>query len=66
MKSFTAHEANKILGRTGKRFWQEESFDHWIRKAEEFERTANYIEWNPVSAGLVRRPEDWPWSSAAG
>jgi len=24
-----------------------------------------YIETNPVRAGLVERPEDWPWSSAA-
>ena len=24
-----------------------------------------YIELNPVRAGLVERPEDWPWSSAA-
>jgi putative transposase len=25
---------------------------------------ARYVELNPVRAGLVRRPEDWPWSSA--
>lgn len=25
---------------------------------------ARYIELNPVRAGLVARPEDWPWSSA--
>jgi putative transposase len=23
-----------------------------------------YIEYNPVRAGLVKRPEDWKWSSA--
>jgi len=27
---------------------------------------ARYIEQNPVRAGLVRRPWQWPWSSAAG
>ena len=27
---------------------------------------ARYVELNPVRAGLVRRAEDWPWSSAAG
>jgi putative transposase len=26
---------------------------------------ARYVELNPVRAGLVRRPEDWRWSSAA-
>lgn len=25
---------------------------------------ARYIELNPLRAGLVERPEDWPWSSA--
>ncbi|HYG48597.1 MAG TPA: hypothetical protein VD846_11745, partial [Allosphingosinicella sp.] len=25
---------------------------------------ARYVELNPVRAGLVRRPEDWRWSSA--
>ena len=25
---------------------------------------ARYIELNPVRAGLVKKPEDWPWSSA--
>jgi putative transposase len=25
---------------------------------------ARYVELNPVRAGLVERPEDWPWSSA--
>ena len=25
---------------------------------------ARYIELNPVEAGLVARPDDWPWSSA--
>ena len=25
---------------------------------------AKYIELNPVRAGLVKRPEEWPWSSA--
>jgi len=25
---------------------------------------ARYVALNPVVAGLVSRPEDWPWSSA--
>lgn len=27
---------------------------------------ARYVELNPVRAGLVRRPQDWRWSSAGG
>jgi putative transposase len=31
MKGVTSRNANRILGRTGKPFWQDESFDHWAR-----------------------------------
>jgi len=64
IKGSTANAANKILRRTGKPFWQDEAFDHWVRTEKEFGNIFRYIEWNPVSAGLVRRPEDWVWSSA--
>ena len=64
IKGATARKANLILGRTGSRFWQDESFDHWIRNPEEWQRVRTYIELNPVTAGLVVKPEDWPWSSA--
>lgn len=64
LKGVTARSANAILNRTGKRFWQDESFDHWVRSEAQFARIRNYIEMNPVTAGLVNKPEDWPWSSA--
>ncbi len=64
IKGRTAREANLLLGRTGERFWQDESYDHWMRNEREFQRIVKYIEWNPVSAGLAAKPEDWPWSSA--
>lgn len=64
IKGVAARDANASLGRTGKPFWQDESFDHWIRNSAEFERIRHYIEWNPVRAGLAARPEDWKWSSA--
>ena len=65
IKGYTAREANRILKRTGKHFWQQESFDHWPRDEKEFFRIIAYIENNPVKAGLVQRPEEWKWSSAA-
>jgi putative transposase len=64
LKGVTAREANRILGRTGESFWQAESYDHWVRDEDEWQRIANYIEDNPVKAGLVQRAEDYPWSSA--
>ena len=64
-KSFTSKAANKILQRTGG-FWQQESFDHWIRDEAERVRLVAYVENNPVKAGFCQRPEDWKWSSACG
>lgn len=64
LKGYTAREANRLLGRTGQPFWQDESYDHWSRSNAETERIAVYIESDPVRSGLVARPEDWRWSSA--
>lgn len=63
IKGSTSHQANSILSREGQRFWQDESFDHWVRSAREFDKIRVYIENNPVSAGLAIKPQDWPWSS---
>src|SRR5258707_15478846 len=64
IKGVAARDINGSLGRSGKPLWQDESFDHWVRNSAEFERIRYYIEWNPVHASLVARPEDWKWSSA--
>jgi hypothetical protein len=44
IKGRTAREANLLLGRTGRRFWQEEAYDHGIRNKEEFEKEGLYPE----------------------
>jgi putative transposase len=66
IKNHSARQANAILGRTGLPFWQDESYDHWVRGPEELAKIVRYIENNPVAAGLVSRGEDWRWSSAFG
>jgi len=65
MKGSTARQANLLLGRTGKYFWQDECFDHWIRDEAEFAKVKKYIERNPVTAGLVKEESEWLWSSAS-
>ncbi len=60
-KSYTAHQVNKLLGRTG-RFWMPDYFDRFIRDERHFAATVEYIRQNPVKAGLVDAPEKWPWS----
>jgi len=64
LKGSTARRANEILRLTGRGFWQEESYDRWVRNEREFRRIQGYIEENPVRAGLVAVPEDYRWSSA--
>ncbi|MGC9947144.1 MAG: transposase [Bryobacteraceae bacterium] len=64
VKGRTAYVANGRLGRRGEKFWQDEFFDRIVRNEGEFNQIQRYIEWNPVKAGLVARPEQFPWSSA--
>jgi putative transposase len=66
LKGITARRANALLALTGNTFWQEESYDHLVRDMPEFEKIRNYIEENPVRAGLVGEAGDYRWSSAGG
>jgi putative transposase len=60
-KSFTAGKANAQLGRTG-RFWHSDYFDSFMRNEEHLNQTVDYVEQNPVKAGLVAAASDWAWS----
>ncbi len=61
-KSYTAHRIGELLGSTGT-IWQTDYFDRYVRDREHFDLAVRYIAGNPVKAGLVAEPEDWPWSS---
>ena len=63
-KGPTARWADKLLGREGQPFWQEEYFDRLVRSAAECEQIRRYIELNPVKAGLVAQAWEFQWSSA--
>ena len=63
IKSYTAHEANKLLNRKGQ-FWAKEYFDRYIRDYRHFASTIKYIENNPVKAKLCDSPEKWLYGSA--
>lgn len=64
IKSYTGNRCNELLQRSGP-FWQDESHDHVIRDEEEMLRIIEYVENNPVKAGLVSQPEEWTWSSCS-
>lgn len=61
LKRHTAREANKILQRSGA-FWQDESYDHFIRDDAELERIVKYVLYNPVKANIVKEQTDWKWN----
>ena len=41
--------------------WQDDFFEHRLRSDESRQDKGRYILENPVRAGLVPRPEDWPY-----
>lgn len=42
-------------------FWQPGFFDHLLRHNESYAEKWDYVWRNPVRAGLVIKPEDWPY-----
>lgn len=50
-RSYSAHEANKILGRSGD-FWMKDYYDRYIRNAQHYMAVVQYIKDNPAKAGL--------------
>jgi type I restriction enzyme R subunit/putative DNA methylase len=69
-KRHTTKEFRTVLalegegGSTTERFWQEDYWDRFVRDEAHLERVIGYIEENPVMAGLLDRPDLWPWGSA--
>src|SRR6266403_2206772 len=62
VKTFKHKTTFHFRAKTGKTLWQISLFDHILRTAEDLSKTAEYILLNPVRAGLVKRPEDYPYS----
>jgi len=64
LKTATATAAAELGGGAVKLDWHNESFDYWVRSSAELDAIVDYIAHNPVSAGLVRDPEQWFFCSA--
>ena len=60
IKSFTAHEVNK-LEKTAGQVWENESFDRMIRGDADLEEKFHYICRNPWDSGVVPITENYPW-----
>ncbi|HYC76924.1 MAG TPA: transposase [Planctomycetota bacterium] len=64
-KRASATAINRALRRNGP-VWFPEHFDRVVRAADDADAIRGYIEMNPVRAGLVATPGDWPYSSIRG
>ncbi len=60
IKSFSAHEVNKVMKRTGP-VWADESFDRMIRSESDLHKTRDYIWNNPRRIELVGPMEEYPF-----
>ena len=43
--------------------WQRRFWEHTLRDETDLNRHLDYIHYNPVKHGLVKKAVDWPWSS---
>lgn len=60
IKTDSARLINESRGRTGA-IWMAESYDRVVRNGFEFDQKWNYMVMNPVRAGLVKIPGDYPF-----
>jgi putative transposase len=65
IKGGSSHEIGLHLG---KRFpiWQPGFTEHQVRNQQDFDEHVFYIDWNPVKAKLVTKPEEYRHGSACG
>ena len=59
-KEWSSKRISRELKLSG-RLWQEEFFDHILRSSESYSQKWDYVQENPVRAGLVKSSDRWPW-----
>jgi putative transposase len=62
LKVASTQAVNRSRSKRGD-FWQPRYYDHAIRTVKEFHDALRYMHLNPVQKKLVKRPEQWRWSS---
>jgi threonyl-tRNA synthetase len=61
IKSFTAHEINKVQQTKGNPVWEKESFDRILRGDADMEEKFHYICRNPWDSGVAKQDENYSW-----
>lgn len=64
LKSASARAVNAATGCAGRQVWAPGYHDHALRRDESVRGVAAYIVANPVRAGLVASPLEWPYWDA--
>ena len=62
LKSLKQETSRQLKG-SRDHFWQPRYYDFNVFTPDKFSEKLQYIHRNPVTRGLVARPEDYPWSS---
>lgn len=63
LQSLKQSVARTLALRAADSFWQARYYDFNVWSEHKFVEKLRYIHRNPITRGLVKRPEDWPWSS---
>lgn len=63
-KRHTSRQIHVAHASAPRPLWQREYWDRFVRSDNHLATVRDYIEQNPVKAGLVATPAQWPWSSA--
>jgi putative transposase len=59
IKGRSARACSRVLNQTGARFWQEESYDHWVRNSASFEKIR-------AISNKIRSWRDWSKRQKSG
>jgi len=60
VKGYSSHNIPTVMAHIGK-VWQDGRYDELIRNSDHFRQVWEYIRQNPVTAGLSKIPEDYPF-----
>jgi putative transposase len=55
--------APSLSGKREKGIWQRRFWEHALRDEEDWRRHVDYVHFNAVRHGYVKRPADWPYGS---
>jgi putative transposase len=59
---FTVENTNR-KNKKQQEIWQHRGWEHCLRDERDFQQHIDYIHYNPVKHGLVKRASDWQYSS---